>query len=90
MSRVWEDSCGAGNLAYYGAYKFNTRFRKDNKVSRASGFLTAGGRLYALCFLGDRNMRRDEASEEHLREQALHSSIGWGRYFYGNILLGNS
>lgn len=76
-------------LTYYGAYEFNTRFEKDNKGSRASGFLTVGNRLYALYFLGDHNLRWDEASEEHFREQVLHSPIGWGKDFEGNILLGN-
>lgn len=77
-------------LTYYGAYEFNTRFNKDNKGARASGFLTVGDRLYALYFLGDRNMRWDEASEEHFREQVIHSPIGWGKDFEGNILIGNS
>ena len=84
-----KDERSMNQLTYYSAYEFHTRFGMDNKGSRASGFLVRWNQIYALYFLGDHNMRWAEASEEQFREQVLYSPIGQGRYFAGNILIGN-
>lgn len=85
-----KDEHSRTQLTYYGAYEFNTRFEKDNKGSRASGFLVRGIQMFAVYFVGDRNMRWSEASEEYFRDQVLCSPIGQGRYFAGNILIANN
>lgn len=84
-----KDARSKTQLTYYGAYEFNHRFGKDNKGSRASGFLARGIQMFAVYFMGDHNMRWAEASEEYFRDQVLCSPIGQGKYFEGNILVGN-
>ena len=61
---------------------------KDSKGSRASGIFVTQNVYYLVYYLGKRNLRWRQASEDHLIRNIEFSPIGKGRLFCGYLFIG--
>lgn len=61
---------------------------KDSKGSRASGIFVTQNLYYLVYYLGNRNMRWYQASENHLKRNIEFSPVGQGRSFRGYLFIG--
>ena len=61
---------------------------KDSKGSRASGIFVTPNVYYLVYYLGNRNLRWHQASEDHLKRNIEFSPVGQGRFFRGYLFIG--
>ena len=60
---------------------------KDSKGSRASGIFVTQNVYYLVYYLGNRNLRWHQASEDHLKRNIEFSPVGPGRSFRGYLFI---
>ena len=95
LGAVWKpgkarDAARGKQLVYYSTYQLNKSFGKDNKSARASGILLSDRNYYPVYYLGNRNMRWNQETEQLFRDQFEQSELGHGVHYGGNILLGET
>ena len=95
LGAIWKpgkarDGAHGKQLVYYSTYQLNKSFGKDNKSARASGILVSDYKYYPVYYLGNRNMRWNEETEQLFRYQFEQSELGHGFPYGGNILLGET
>lgn len=61
---------------------------KDSKGSRASGIFVTQNVYHLVYYLGNRNLRWHQASEDHLKRNIEFSPVGQGRSFRGYLFIG--
>lgn len=66
----------------------NKKIGKDSKGSRASGIFVTQNVYYLVYYLGKRNLRWHQATEEHLKRNIEFSPVGQGRLFRGYLFIG--
>ena len=95
LGAIWKpgkarDAARGKQLVYYSTYQLNKSFGKDNKSARESGILVSDYKYYPVYYLGMRNLRWNEETEQLFRYQFEQSELGHGFHYGGNILLGET